>query len=65
MIKPKYEKPVVLEHRPITFETVVSGGAGGSFPGTGGGVNGDPGKKPGEFPGGGATGGTFPGKGRP
>lgn len=59
MIKPTYEKPVVLNHRPITFETVVSG-SGGDFPGTGHGVEGDPGKDRGDFPG---KDGLFPGKG--
>ncbi|WP_028610133.1 hypothetical protein [Paenibacillus harenae] len=61
MIKPMYEKPVVLNHRPIQFETVVSGS--GNFPGLGNGVDGVPAKERGDFPGQGATEGTFPGKG--
>lgn len=62
MIKQTYEKPAVLNHHPIQFETVVSGSSS-SFPGLGNGVDGVPAEERGDFPGGGATGGTFPGRG--
>lgn len=55
----RIEKPEVLSHKPIVFETAVS--SGGSFPGLGHGVDGKPSKKEGNFPGGGDTGGQFPG----
>lgn len=56
MDKPTYEKPALLSHTAIKFETLVSGS--GSFPGLGHGVNGKPANERGDFPN-----GTFPGKG--
>jgi hypothetical protein len=68
MMKEKYDKPKIISHSPIRFETAQSGGnsatpAGGSFPGLGWGVDGTPAEERGDFPGGGNTGGVFPGKG--
>lgn len=56
MDKPTYNKPELLSHTAIKFETLVSGS--GSFPGLGNGVDGVPAKDRGDFPN-----GTFPGKG--
>jgi len=61
MRKLTYEKPELLSHTAIKFETLVSGS--GSFPGLGHGADGVPAKERGDFPGGGSTNGTFPGKG--
>lgn len=59
MEKPTYEKPALLSHTAIKFETLVSGtSSGGSFPGLGHGVDGVPANERGDFPN-----GTFPGKG--
>lgn len=66
MDKPMYEKPELLDHNSIQFETKVSSPASpgtSSFPGLGHGVDGVPAKERGDFPGGGGTGGVFPGKG--
>lgn len=63
MTKRTYEKPELLSHTAIKFETLVSGTGKGSFPGLGWGVDGLPAEERGDFPGQGATGGVFPGKG--
>ncbi|WP_281884302.1 hypothetical protein [Paenibacillus sp. YYML68] len=56
-------KPMIMSHKRIVFETAVSGG--GTFPGLGNGVNGNPAKDQGQFPGGGNTNGQFPGNANP